>query len=77
MKEFIEFIVKQMVSNEEEVEIFEEKQDSQVNISIKVSPDDMGMVIGKEGRNIRSIRSLAKAKAIKDNVRVNIELIEA
>lgn len=76
MREFVEYLVKQMVSKEDEVEVTEEKQESQTSIYIKVSPDDMGMVIGKEGKNIRGIRSLAKAKAIKDNVRVNIELIE-
>ncbi|MFA6981662.1 MAG: KH domain-containing protein [Patescibacteria group bacterium] len=76
MREFIEYLVKQMVSKEEAVEVTEDKQDTQVSIFIRVDPEDMGMVIGKEGKNIRGIRALAKAKAIKDNIRVNVELIE-
>ena len=76
MKEFIEYLVKQMVVKEDEVEVTEDKQDSQTTIFIKVAPEDMGMVIGKEGKNIRGIRALAKAKAIKDNIRVNVELVE-
>ena len=76
MREFVEYLVKQMVSKEDEVEVTEDNQNGQVNIFIKVSPDDMGMVIGKEGKNIRGIRALAKAKAIKDNIRINVELVE-
>lgn len=77
MKEFIEYLLKQIVTKPEEVNVTQEVSDTQVSILINVSPDDMGIVIGKEGKNIRGIRALAKAKAIKDNIRVNVELIDS
>ena len=43
---------------------------------IEVADEDMGLVIGKEGRTIKSIRSLIRAKAIKDGVRVRVELLD-
>lgn len=76
MKEFVEYLVKELVNNQEAVAVEEETTDMGTNIRIKVASEDMGIVIGKEGKNIRSIRSLAKAKAIKDDIRINIELEE-
>lgn len=77
MKDFLEFLVKGIVKNEDEVKI-EEESDAEgfTNLKLSVSKEDMGLVIGKEGRTIKSLRNLLKSKAIKDNVRVNLELIE-
>lgn len=76
MKEFLEYIVKSIIPNSDAV-IVEETQDGSVyNYLITVHPDDMGIIIGKEGRTIKSIRSIAKGKAIKDGVRINVELYE-
>lgn len=76
MKEFLEYIVKSIIPNPDSV-IVEETQDGSVyNYLITVHPDDMGIIIGKEGRTIKSIRSIAKGKAIKDGVRINVELYE-
>lgn len=72
MKEFLEFLVKEIVSKPEEVKITENKEDELFIYTIHVSNDDMGIVIGKEGKNIKSLRNVAKAKAIKDNVRIQI-----
>ncbi|EKD96336.1 MAG: hypothetical protein ACD_24C00087G0002 [uncultured bacterium] len=77
MKEFIEYLVKQLVNNPDEVEVTETQESGLLSYRIKVANEDMGIVIGKEGKNIKSIRNLAKSKAIKDNVRINIELLEA
>ena len=77
MKEFIEYLVKQLVNNPNEVEVTETQESGLLSYRIKVANEDMGIVIGKEGKNIKSIRNLAKSKAIKDNVRINIELLEA
>ncbi len=77
MKEFLEFLVKGIVSKPEEVEISEAQSDSIFVYNIHVSDEDMGVVIGKDGKTIRSIRNMAKAKAIKDNVRIQIILEEA
>jgi len=76
MKDFIEYLLKQIVKNEDAVKVEEVINEGNVDIRIQVASDDMGLVIGKEGKTIRSIRSLARAKAIRENIRVNVELLE-
>lgn len=76
MKEFIEYLVKQIIKKPEDVAIEEQNSDMGIQIIIKVADEDMGIIIGKEGRTIKSIRALAKAKAIIDNIRVNVELLD-
>lgn len=76
MQEFLEYIINQIVSKPEEVKISEQNENSLIIYMIEVADDDMGIIIGKEGRTIKSIRSLIKAKAIKDGVRVRIELVD-
>jgi uncharacterized protein len=76
MKEFIEYLVKSVVTKPESVEITETKQEGGMDYLIKVADEDMGIIIGKEGKTIKSIRNLVKAKAIKDNVRIRIDLEE-
>ncbi|HOD01269.1 MAG TPA: KH domain-containing protein [bacterium] len=76
MKEFLEFLLRQITSKPEEVKVTEEKDDGIYFYHIKVAEDDMGVVIGKEGKTIKSLRNLAKAKAIKDNIRIQIVLEE-
>ena len=76
MKDFIEYLVKQIVTKPEEVEVYMQDSELGDEYHIVVSKDDMGLIIGKEGKTIKSIRAIAKAKAIKDNVRVRIEIDE-
>ncbi|RJR27390.1 KH domain-containing protein [candidate division WWE3 bacterium] len=77
MKSFLEHLIKQLVNNPDEVVIDELREESgNFLYTITVSPQDMGIVIGKDGNTINSIRNLAKAKAIKDNVRIGIQLNE-
>ena len=77
MKEFLEFLIKQITSKPEEVKITENREDDTFIYRIKVSEDDMGIVIGKEGKTIKSLRNLAKAKAIRDNIRIQVLLDES
>ncbi|MFA5776393.1 MAG: KH domain-containing protein [Patescibacteria group bacterium] len=76
MKEFIEFLVKNVVKNPDSVAITELIEGTNLRYSIAVDQADMGFVIGKEGRTINSIRSLAKAKAVKEGVWVDVELVD-
>jgi len=76
MKEFIEFLVKSLVKNPEAVSVEESGDASNFKYMITVDPSDMGIVIGKEGRTINSIRSLAKAKAVKEGVWVDVGLVD-
>lgn len=77
MKEYIEFLVKQIVSNPDNVTVSEVQDgENSYTYTIDVDKDDMGVIIGREGRTIKSLRTLAKVKAVKDGVRVNITLNE-
>jgi uncharacterized protein len=76
MKEFVQYILERIVSKTENLKIEEEKDGNQINIRINVDPEEMGLVIGKNGRVIRGIRALVRAKAIKEGVRVNLELVD-
>ncbi len=76
MKELVEIIVKALVDEPDQVEITEELKDEEQVISIKVAPDDMGKVIGKQGRIAKAIRTVVKAAAIKDDAKVSVEILQ-
>ncbi|HNU76246.1 MAG TPA: KH domain-containing protein [bacterium] len=76
MRDFLEFLIKEIVSKPEEVEVTENNDGEIFIYNVHVSNEDMGVVIGKEGKNIKALRNIAKAKAIKDNVRIQIVLEE-
>lgn len=76
MKDFVEFLFKEIVSKPEEVTIQEQGDSSFTTFLVKVDAEDMPLAIGKGGRTIKSIRNLVKTKAIKDDLRVNVELSE-
>jgi len=75
MKELVEFIAKSLVDNPEEVEIRQIENDRGIVLELKVAADDMGKVIGKQGKIAKSIRTLTKAAAAKEGKRVNVEII--
>jgi len=77
MKEFIEYLLKQIVSQLDQVTVTESEEEGLKVFKIHVATEDMGTVIGKEGHTIKSIRDLVRAKAIKDNVRVRVVVEEA
>lgn len=80
MKDLIEFIVKNIVDNPDEVEIVETGPEEGNSLGdyreflIKCNEDDKGRVIGKGGKIINSIRSLVQARAVKENCRVRISV---
>ena len=74
MKDLVELIVKELVTDKEAVEIVEDREGSEVNILIKVDEEDKGRVIGVRGNIINSIRTIARSAAIKENVKVNIKI---
>lgn len=77
MKDFVKYLVTQIVTKPDEV-VVEEVQNGEWTVYlVTANKEDMGSVIGKEGRTIRSIRNVVKAKAILDGVRVNVEIKEA
>ena len=76
MKDLLNYIVTNIVSKPEAVSIEEDSQNGEVSLLLTVDPTDMGIIIGKNGQTIRSIRKLLTVRAIAENVRVNLQLAE-
>ncbi len=74
MKELVEFIVKSLVDHPEQVVVTEEIKGEEHEISVNVAPDDMGKVIGKQGRIAKAIRTVVKSAAIKSDIQVSVEI---
>ena len=75
MKELIELIAKALVDDPEMVKVNEIDQgNGVVTFELSVAPDDMGKVIGRQGRIARAIRSVVKAAATKEGKKVNVEI---
>ena len=75
MKNLVEIIAKSLVDNPDLVEVNEIAGEQSIIIELKVSQDDMGKVIGKQGRIAKAIRTVVKAAAIKENKRVVVEIL--
>ncbi|TKJ43210.1 RNA-binding protein [Candidatus Aerophobetes bacterium Ae_b3b] len=76
MREMVEYIVKQIVDNPEEVKIQEIKGDKVILLEISVAKEDMGKVIGKGGRMATALRTLVGAAAAKLKKRATVEILE-
>ena len=76
MKEILETIIKSLVEDENEVMITEKEDEKYRNFQVKVANQDMGKVIGKQGRVAKSIRTVMKSIAGKEHKKVNIEFLE-
>ncbi len=76
MRELVEVIAKALVDKPEAVEVREIQGEQSIILELKVDPDDMGKVIGKQGRIAKSIRTVVKAAATKENKRVIVEIIQ-
>ena len=74
MKDLLNYIVTSLVTKPDAVSIDEKSSDGNVDLILTVDPEDMGLVIGKGGQTIRSIRKLLTIRAIAENVRVNLQL---
>lgn len=73
----MELVVKAIVESPDEVIVEEVKRSgTNVELELQVSPKDIGKVIGKQGRTIRSLRNLAQAAGVVQNLRCNLELLE-
>jgi len=75
MKELVEMIARSLVDNPEQVQVIETESDKAVMLELRVAPDDMGKVIGKQGKIAKSIRTLTKAAAAKAGKRVVVEIM--
>ncbi len=74
LKETLTGIARAIVDSPDEVTVLETVDGNDVNLILSVAPDDMGMVIGKNGRIAKAIRSIMKAAAAQDSKKVNVEI---
>lgn len=75
-KEFVEYVVKAIVDNPEGVKVNRTVDEMGVLIELSVSPEDMGKIIGKEGRTAKSLRTLLRVLGAKNNSRINLKIME-
>ncbi len=75
-KNFVEFLVKQIVNKPDEVEVTRSVDEMGVLITLKVSKEDMGRIIGKNGQTAKAVRILLRVVGSKNNARVNLKIIE-
>ena len=76
MKELVEVLAKALVDHPDEVVVTETEKDNATVVELRVSPTDMGKVIGKQGRIAKAIRSLVKAAASRDDKKVAVEIVQ-
>ncbi len=74
MKELLQYIVRESVSKKDDVLVSETIEDGVLNLTLKVNDEDLGTVLGKNGRTIKAIRDLLRIKAQKTNLRFNLSL---
>ncbi len=76
MKELLEIIAKALVDYPDEVSVNVVEGENGIILELRVAQEDMGKVIGKQGRIAKAIRSVIKAAAIKQNVRAAVEIVQ-
>ena len=77
MKNILETIIKHLVDNQEAIEIIETaKNEKEVLIQVKVEKEDMGKVIGRQGKIAKSIRTVMKSVGAKERKKVEVEFVE-
>ncbi|EIM64712.1 MULTISPECIES: KH domain-containing protein [Desulfobacter] len=76
MKELIEYLAKALVDNPDEVQVSEVTGDQTSVLELKVAKEDLGKVIGKQGRSARAMRTILSAAATKLKKRTVLEIIE-
>ncbi|MCL2371543.1 KH domain-containing protein [Candidatus Saccharibacteria bacterium] len=74
-QQFIEYIVKTLVNKPEAVKIERTTDDRGVLLSLSVDPEDLGRVIGREGRTAQALRSLLRALGMKNDARYNLKIV--
>lgn len=75
MKEIVEVIAKSLVDHPEKVNVEEKEEDCQTMLRLHVAEDDMGKVIGKQGRIAKAMRTVVKAAATREEKKVTVEIV--
>ena len=75
-KEFLDYIVKSLVDHPDEVKIERRVDEMGVLLTLRVNPEDMGQIIGREGSTARAIRNLVRIVGLKNHARINLKIEE-
>lgn len=75
MRELVEYLAKVLVDHPEQVQVNEVAGEQTVILEVRVAPEDVGKIIGKQGRIVRAIRTVAKAAAARTGKRVEVEIL--
>lgn len=76
MKQLLEHIAKALVDEPDRVEVRQVESERLIMLELRVAPEDMGKVIGKQGRIAKAIRTVVSAAAVKDDKRVVVEIVQ-
>lgn len=76
LEDLLLFIARSLVDEPQKVEVEGKETDSRVDLTLRVAPDDIGKVIGRHGRIIKTIRTVMKAASVKANKRINVEVAD-
>lgn len=76
MKELLEQIARSLVDHPESVSVTEVEEENELILELRVAADDMGKVIGKQGRIAKAIRVVMKAVAVNENRRIVVEIVQ-
>lgn len=76
MKELVKVIAMALVDHPDQVVVTEEETENAIVVELRVAPEDMGKVIGKQGRIAKSIRTVVKAASTKDDKKVVVEILQ-
>lgn len=76
MKELVLTLAQALVDEPDQVEVNETEDERTITLELKVAPDDMGKIIGKQGRIAKAIRTVVKAAATKESKRVVVEITQ-
>ena len=76
MKEVLEVLAKALVDSPDDVSVIEVEGERETVLELRVAGDDMGKVIGKQGRIAKAIRTVVKAAASRENKRVMVEIVD-
>ncbi|MDQ1343954.1 MAG: uncharacterized protein QG650_674 [Patescibacteria group bacterium] len=74
--EFLTFVVSSLVESKDQIEITEREDELGTLLTLKVAKEDMGTIIGKEGKTIQAIRTVLRVYGSKNDQRVNLKIIE-
>ena len=76
MEEMLKSIVKYVVDNPDAIEVTKHQEDKTTTLELRVAPEDIGKVIGRQGKMAKAIRTLMKAYATKEGKKINVDIMD-